>query len=222
MMKAVIQFFAVALLVACAGGAAKADAISFGLDGQANSPTWSPAGILTNTPPVVGSVTGNVVNSIPAWTWNSVFASPADNTGTTTGVSFLITGTSPLTATNTLPIGAGDTFTLAWATANGTFADTLTEQTVSSTGTLPGAFEMIATGNVSCSGVCAPSLTSSPTELAFTFNQTSPLVGSASFSYSTVNAAPGPIPGAGLLSYIALGLMGLGSMGWKKLRQQTA
>jgi hypothetical protein len=31
-------------------------------------------------------------------------------------------------------------------------------------------------------------------------------------------AAPGPIPGAGLLSYIALGLIGLGSYGWKRLR----
>jgi hypothetical protein len=29
---------------------------------------------------------------------------------------------------------------------------------------------------------------------------------------------PGPIPGAGLLSYIALGLLGLGSYGWKRLR----
>jgi hypothetical protein len=37
-----------------------------------------------------------------------------------------------------------------------------------------------------------------------------------------VNAAPGPIPGAGLLSYIALGLFGFGSMGWKRLRQQGA
>jgi hypothetical protein len=35
-------------------------------------------------------------------------------------------------------------------------------------------------------------------------------------------AAPGPIPGAGFLSYIALGLLSLGSMGWKRLRQQTA
>jgi hypothetical protein len=30
--------------------------------------------------------------------------------------------------------------------------------------------------------------------------------------------APGPIPGAGLLSYITLGLLGLGSLGWKRLR----
>jgi hypothetical protein len=28
----------------------------------------------------------------------------------------------------------------------------------------------------------------------------------------------GPIPGAGLLSYLAPGLTGLGSMGWKRLR----
>ena len=33
-----------------------------------------------------------------------------------------------------------------------------------------------------------------------------------------VNAAPGPIPGAGLLSYIALGLFGVGSVGWRWLR----
>jgi hypothetical protein len=32
-------------------------------------------------------------------------------------------------------------------------------------------------------------------------------------------AAPGPIPGAGLFSYVALGLIGLGSMGWKRFRQ---
>jgi hypothetical protein len=32
-----------------------------------------------------------------------------------------------------------------------------------------------------------------------------------------VSAAPGPIPGAGLLSYLALGLLGVGSAGWKKL-----
>jgi hypothetical protein len=30
--------------------------------------------------------------------------------------------------------------------------------------------------------------------------------------------APGPIPGAGLLSYLAVGLLGLGSVGWKRLR----
>jgi hypothetical protein len=32
--------------------------------------------------------------------------------------------------------------------------------------------------------------------------------------------APGPIPGAGLLSYIALGILGLGSIGWKRLRMR--
>jgi hypothetical protein len=35
---------------------------------------------------------------------------------------------------------------------------------------------------------------------------------------SVAVAAPGPTPGAGLLSYIALGLLGLGSAGWKKWR----
>ena len=30
---------------------------------------------------------------------------------------------------------------------------------------------------------------------------------------TSVSPAPGPIPGAGLLSYIALGILGLGSMG---------
>jgi hypothetical protein len=37
-----------------------------------------------------------------------------------------------------------------------------------------------------------------------------------------VNAAPGPIPGAGLFSYIALGLLGLCSAGWNRLRQRAA
>jgi hypothetical protein len=31
-------------------------------------------------------------------------------------------------------------------------------------------------------------------------------------------AAPGPIPGTGLLSYLALGFLGLGSLGWKRLQ----
>jgi hypothetical protein len=33
-----------------------------------------------------------------------------------------------------------------------------------------------------------------------------------------LSPAPGPIPGAGFLSYVALGLLGLGSAGWKRLR----
>jgi hypothetical protein len=36
-----------------------------------------------------------------------------------------------------------------------------------------------------------------------------------------LQAAPGPIPGAGLLSYIALGLLGVGSIGWKRLRMRS-
>ena len=38
---------------------------------------------------------------------------------------------------------------------------------------------------------------------------------------TSVSPAPGPIPGAGLLSYIALGILGLGSMGWKRLRMRS-
>jgi hypothetical protein len=34
-------------------------------------------------------------------------------------------------------------------------------------------------------------------------------------------AAPGPIPGAGLLSYVALGLLGLGSAGWNRWRHRS-
>jgi hypothetical protein len=33
--------------------------------------------------------------------------------------------------------------------------------------------------------------------------------------------APGPIPGAGLLSYIALGLLGVGSAAWKRLQMRS-
>jgi hypothetical protein len=38
----------------------------------------------------------------------------------------------------------------------------------------------------------------------------------------TLQAAPGPIPGAGLLSYLALGLLSLGSVEWKRFRQGPA
>jgi hypothetical protein len=33
--------------------------------------------------------------------------------------------------------------------------------------------------------------------------------------------APGPIPGAGLLSYIAIGILGLGSVDWQRLRMRS-
>jgi hypothetical protein len=33
------------------------------------------------------------------------------------------------------------------------------------------------------------------------------------------NAASGPIPGAGLLSYLALGAIGLGTAAWKRFRK---
>jgi hypothetical protein len=42
--------------------------------------------------------------------------------------------------------------------------------------------------------------------------------GNGKVEISFVSAAPGPIPGAGLLSYLTLGLLGLGSYGWKRLR----
>jgi hypothetical protein len=42
------------------------------------------------------------------------------------------------------------------------------------------------------------------------------------FTYHDVNAAPGPIPGAGLLSYVALGFLGLGSEGWKRYPYRSA
>jgi MYXO-CTERM domain-containing protein len=35
----------------------------------------------------------------------------------------------------------------------------------------------------------------------------------------TPRAAPGPIPDAGVLSYAALGLVGLGAAGWKRWRR---
>jgi hypothetical protein len=37
----------------------------------------------------------------------------------------------------------------------------------------------------------------------------------------SIQAAPGPIPGAGLLSYLPLGILGVGSMGWKRLRMRS-
>jgi hypothetical protein len=45
----------------------------------------------------------------------------------------------------------------------------------------------------------------------------------AGASQPTADPAPGPIPipGAGLLSYLAIGLLGLGSFGWKRLRQAS-
>jgi hypothetical protein len=36
---------------------------------------------------------------------------------------------------------------------------------------------------------------------------------------AAVQASPGPIPGAGFLSYVALGLLGVGSAGWKRWRR---
>jgi hypothetical protein len=43
-----------------------------------------------------------------------------------------------------------------------------------------------------------------------------------SFSNFSVTglAAPGPIPGAGPLSYLALGILGVGSAAWKRLRRR--
>jgi hypothetical protein len=45
--------------------------------------------------------------------------------------------------------------------------------------------------------------------------------GELSATYTNVSAAPGPIPGAGLLSYIALAMLGLGSAGWKRWRRRS-
>jgi hypothetical protein len=50
------------------------------------------------------------------------------------------------------------------------------------------------------------------------FNGTDGSLYSGVFS---VDAAPGPIPGAGLLSYITLSLLGLGSVGWKRVPAST-
>jgi hypothetical protein len=38
------------------------------------------------------------------------------------------------------------------------------------------------------------------------------------FTAVDITAAPGPPPGSGLLSYIALAMLGLGSAAWKRLR----
>jgi hypothetical protein len=63
-----------------------------------------------------------------------------------------------------------------------------------------------------------------------TFNAPSAGLYSFTLEYAGVNGpperlelsqAPGPIPGAGLLSYIALALLGLGSAAWKRLRPQV-
>ena len=45
---------------------------------------------------------------------------------------------------------------------------------------------------------------------------------SVDLSNVTITSAPGSIPGTGLLSYLALGLLGLGSYGWKRLRPAPA
>jgi probable HAF family extracellular repeat protein len=39
-----------------------------------------------------------------------------------------------------------------------------------------------------------------------------------SVNAADLGAAPGPVPGSGLLSFFAIGLLGLGSYGWKRLR----
>jgi hypothetical protein len=55
--------------------------------------------------------------------------------------------------------------------------------------------------------------------LQFSGNSGNQCIGLDDVSIELVRlAVPGPIPGAGLLSYIALGLLGLGSYGWKRLR----
>jgi hypothetical protein len=53
------------------------------------------------------------------------------------------------------------------------------------------------------------------------FFGTVPSIGEFDISNVSVEAAPGPIPGAGLLSYIALGLFGLGSAGFKRWRRRS-
>jgi hypothetical protein len=58
-----------------------------------------------------------------------------------------------------------------------------------------------------------------------TFNGTgnsAPSTDLVTFADVTLVAAPGPIPGAGLLSYLAIGALGIISVGWKRLNKGGA
>jgi hypothetical protein len=115
-------------------------------------------------------------------------------------------------------------FTLTYTLSNGTFParftfdaqvlDTTTNTSLGFSGSTGSA-----NGNYSLT-FNAPSGAADLLKLQFTDTPT--VNGTQSTTLGAVNLttadpAPGPIPGAGFLSYIALGLLGLGSFGWKRL-----
>jgi hypothetical protein len=214
-MKSFIRFLAAAALVVCDGGAANAQTpITLAVSANAfGTVAPSDPNVFLGTPG--GSISATL------WAFSGI---TTDNTGITILPSPVTLITFAPTA-NTIPLSnvVGTTFTLSWTSGGNTFSDTLTENSFSGSADAS-HLAMTATGNVSCiSGATCSSFSSSPSTMSFSATQTVLDTGTTAFSASfTYAAAPGPIPGAGLLSYLALGIIGLGSMGLKRLRGRTA